>query len=451
MPNIGNKPLCRVKTNISYGSHGQRNLLDAYLPMGAKSLRPGIVFIHGGGWMGGDKASLGWMAEDAARRGFCAFSINYRFSTHGPYPVPFLDVQRAVRWIRAHAGRFRLDPARIGAWGDSAGGHLASLLALTELTESDPKLAKYSSRIRCACDVYGPVDLVDMMNNESAPIVQQLIGRPLQGSEALYRYGSPTHYVHAGAPPFLLIHGTLDDGRRRGSVPWTLSRNFYRQLKNAGVKARLEILKGADHGFGGRPEIIHARKAWDLAVRFFEQTLDHKSPANLGPMMKHYASMVDRMQASRLLPPPARIQQARCPNWKENLGWRQAPFLNNFFFSLHEEIMKTAPAEKLVYFRCRFNCPEPMKVALMFGYDGPVKVFCDGKEVFCDPKGINPIRIDEARAVCECGKGRHEIVFALMTNKGLAWGVCLRIQRVDITQGRAGRKAKRLAVPKLVV
>ena len=105
--------------------------------------RPGVLMVHGGGWIGGDKAQYQKFGEKLAEKGYVAFSINYRLLPYFPHPAQIDDTQRAMRWIRAHAADYHLDPKRIGALGDSAGGHLVSLLGTTDTRDnSDPELAK---------------------------------------------------------------------------------------------------------------------------------------------------------------------------------------------------------------------------------------------------------------------------------------------------------------------
>ena len=113
-----------VKHDVAYGPD-ERHRLDLYLPKG-EGPRPLIVCVHGGGWAGGDKARYRWMGEAFARAGFAAASITYRFAPKSRAPAQMEDVQRAVRWLRSHAGNLGADPGRFGAIGGSAGGHLAS-------------------------------------------------------------------------------------------------------------------------------------------------------------------------------------------------------------------------------------------------------------------------------------------------------------------------------------
>ena len=251
----------RVIRDVSYGADA-RNVMDLYLPeaLAEAGPRPLVVCIHGGGWAGGDKRVYAWLAEALARRGYAAASVTYRFAPAWRAPAQMDDVQRAVRWLRKNAARYSIDPERVGAIGGSAGGHLAAYLALADTRDnSDADLAAYSSRVKCAVDCYGPVDLEAMMQSASAPIVEQFVGKPLQGNEAAYRDASPHFLVKQDPPPFLIIHGTLDVGAARGQVPMEQSVRFHEKLRRAGGDATLLKLDGAGHGFTGSATNKHAR------------------------------------------------------------------------------------------------------------------------------------------------------------------------------------------------
>jgi acetyl esterase/lipase len=214
------------------------------------------------------------MAEDLAGRGFAAATMTYRFWPDWPCPAAIDDAQRAVRWLRRHAGRYGLDPARFAAMGSSAGGHLASYLGLCETRDNnDPDLAAYSSRVQCVGDFCGPVDLVGMMTSASAPIVEGFMGRPLAGAEEEYRRASPFHLVSPGAPPFLIVHGSLDTGETQGQVPIDQSERFAARLKAAGADAAFLCLEGAGHGFATDPATDHARIMWQAVVPFLHRHL----------------------------------------------------------------------------------------------------------------------------------------------------------------------------------
>jgi acetyl esterase/lipase len=263
----------KVVQDVSYGPDA-RNVMDFYLPESGPTPRPLVICIHGGGWAGGNKRVYAWLGEALARRGFAAVSITYRFAPTWHAPAQLDDVQRAVRWLRKNAARYGLDPQRFGALGGSAGGHLASYLALAETRDnSDAALAGYSSRVQCVVDCYGPVDLVGMMRSASAPIVQGFIGKPLAGNEEDYRQASAVSYVQKNPPPFLIVHGTKDVGTSRGQVPIEQSLDFQEKLRQAGGEATLLKLEGAGHGFTGNGSNKYAQETLTAALEFFTKHL----------------------------------------------------------------------------------------------------------------------------------------------------------------------------------
>jgi len=264
-----------VVTDVPYGLHGERNLLDLYLPDESSSPRPLVICIHGGGWSGGGKEAYAWMGESLVSNGFAAASVTYRFWPQWLCPAAIDDAKRAVRWLRASAARFGLDPARFGAIGGSAGGHLASHLGLTNGgEESAPELAAYPSRVQCVVDCYGPVDLVYMMRSASAPIVEGFMGVPLTpATEPAYRQASPFFLIRPGPPPFLILHGTRDDGTQPGDVPVEISVAFHEKLREVGGDSTLLLLEGAPHGFCGDPASEHTQRMWAAALTFFGRHL----------------------------------------------------------------------------------------------------------------------------------------------------------------------------------
>ncbi|HBC86069.1 MAG TPA: hypothetical protein DCZ94_03855 [Lentisphaeria bacterium] len=263
-----------IRRNIAYGPHGERNLLDAYLPRNASRSRPAVIYIHGGGWCHGSKDGFIWHGKDLARRGFAAFMINYRFWPDACYPAAVEDAQLAVRWIRAHAGDFGINPRKIGGMGCSAGGHLGSLLALCGFRfGKNSTLGKYSSRLQCMVDVFGPVDFPAMMESASKPIVEGFIGKSFSTAKSTYLKASPVSYVSKGAPPFLIVHGTEDIGISRGQVPISISASFYTKLRMAGAEACFMTIAGAGHGFMGDHRNPAAKQTWNAALKFFNNNL----------------------------------------------------------------------------------------------------------------------------------------------------------------------------------
>ncbi len=229
-----------------------RTLLDVPYKPGCKSCRldlalpnesrpspfPVIVVIHGGGWIEGDKSSFAsdrfgvpGNIVDFARLGFAAATINYRLAGEAPYPAALDDCRAAVRWLREHATAYHLDPKRIGAYGNSAGGHLALLLALVEDSADRGKPLEQSSRVQAAASDSGPLDLVDQYRQGALrTVVGRFMGGPPDGGrKSLYTQASPSHYISAKGPPLLLIYGEAD-----GQVDVKTADRFVAALSEAG-------------------------------------------------------------------------------------------------------------------------------------------------------------------------------------------------------------------------
>lgn len=239
--------------NVRYGStpDGRPLFLDVFRPKVGAGKRPAVVLIHGGGWARGSKADVRIFGEALAKEGFVAFSVGYRLATRtaNQWPAQLDDVQRAVRWIRAHAAEYNVDPKRIGAFGGSAGGHLAAFLGTRDTRDnSDPALAKYSSRVRCVVDTCGPTDFTDArrpaLYPSTLPLLQQLIGKTQAEAPELYRDASPIAFVDRHSAPFLIFHGTADT-----LVPFEQSERMRSALAKAGVEARLITMLGDGHLF----------------------------------------------------------------------------------------------------------------------------------------------------------------------------------------------------------
>src|SRR5208337_3078994 len=154
----------RVLRDLQYVEHGhERNRLDLYLPEKAEGRLPLVVWNHGGGWVGGSKE--GCPAVPLTTRGYAVASLNYRLSQHAVFPAQIQDCKTAVRWLRANAAKYDLDPEHVGVWGASAGGHLVALLGTTgnvkELEGTGGNLDQ-SSRVQCVVNWFGPSDMARM-------------------------------------------------------------------------------------------------------------------------------------------------------------------------------------------------------------------------------------------------------------------------------------------------
>jgi acetyl esterase/lipase len=235
------------------GGH-ERNKLDLYLPAKADGLLPLILWVHGGAWQGGTKDNP--PALPFLSRGYAVASINYRLSQHAQFPAQIEDCKAAIRWLRAHAKTYNLDPDRIGVWGASAGGHLVALLGTTgtiKELEGNGGNGDQSSRVQCVVDWFGPSDLLKMgeqsgpnsqldHNSPNAPEAK-LVGGAVQENKEAAAKASPVTYVDKEAAPFLIMHGDKDR-----VVPYQQSEELAAALKKAGAPVTLKKIEGAGHG-----------------------------------------------------------------------------------------------------------------------------------------------------------------------------------------------------------
>ena len=244
-----------IERDVEYGRAGDRALkLDLVLPkQPSEKPRPVIVFIHGGGWRGGDKSQgVAGVARFAASGQYVGVSVGYRLSKEAIWPAPIHDCKAAIRFLKANAKKYNLDPERIGVWGISAGGHLVSLLGTSggvKELEGDCGSPEQSSRVACVVDFCGPSDfpaIGKLTGGEAPSAVSQLLGGPIAEKQEAAKAASPITYVTKDDPPFLIVHGTKD-----AIVPLDQAESFYAALKKAGVDATLVKIEGGGHGIGG--------------------------------------------------------------------------------------------------------------------------------------------------------------------------------------------------------
>ena len=242
-----------TNADVVYGvEDGQNLLLDIYRPP-TTGLHPALVMIHGGGWAAGDKSGDKDIATNLAGRvGFVCFSINYRLAPKYPYPAAVLDSARAVRWVRAHAADYGVDPNRVAAWGGSAGGHLVLMLGVIKpddfQTPDDPNKA-LSAKVQCVVDLFGPSDLTRPMEEwppAALPIAYNFMGCKPDEAPDKWAEASPITHVTKDASPTLLIHGEKDE-----LVPLHQSELMKAALDKVGVENQLIVVKNAGHGFKG--------------------------------------------------------------------------------------------------------------------------------------------------------------------------------------------------------
>ncbi|HET8548374.1 MAG TPA: alpha/beta hydrolase [Bryobacteraceae bacterium] len=205
--------------------------LDGWIPETTRS-QAAVVLVHGGGWEAGDKRTyIGPWFETLAQAGIAWITINYRLSGQAKHPAAVEDIEAAVRWVRVNAKRLRIDASRIALMGESAGAHLAMLAAL-----------RGRERVATVVGFYGVYDVPLWVQQRGE--LPRNIGRYLPDSDpATLRATSPVEYVHAKAPPLLLIHGSADKG-----VPSAQSERLCQAARAKGVRCELMVIEGAPHG-----------------------------------------------------------------------------------------------------------------------------------------------------------------------------------------------------------
>ena len=196
-------------------------LMDVYYPESLRSAAPLVIYVHGGGWRGGDKGGVTrWpIVAGLLERGYLFASVNYRLAPQFQFPVMIEDVKCAVRHFRAEAASYGIDPERIGVWGTSAGGHLVALLGTTDGSEGLEGTGGYagvSSRVQAVVDMYGPIDLASLYE-QSGPLMNAVFGAESADAEIL-RLASPHTWASSDDPPVLMIHGD----RRCGCSTWPI-------------------------------------------------------------------------------------------------------------------------------------------------------------------------------------------------------------------------------------
>lgn len=268
-----------IEENITYGKAGDTELkLDLARPQGNGPF-PAIVFIHGGGWSGGNRQAYRGQIQEAARPDYVAATISYRLmkydeakketTTADPiFPAPIHDAKAAIRWVRANAEKYSVDPDRIGGTGASAGGHLSLLVGLTDPAsglEGDSGNCDQSSRVQAVVNVFGPTDMAFCFEKSSVAWIFRLFmgGTPAEAGQR-YNAASPITYVSQDDPPVLTLHGDQD-----ALVPVEQARVLDEKMKAAGASHTLMVFEGQGHGFGGED----AKQAADATWEFFDRHL----------------------------------------------------------------------------------------------------------------------------------------------------------------------------------
>jgi acetyl esterase/lipase len=254
--------------------------LDIYIPPHISYPVPVVVWIHGGGWQGGRKENVNgtWLIQ----KGFAIVSINYRLTDVAIHPAQINDCKAAIRWVKANASKYHFDATKVGVFGSSAGGHLSALVGtsgdVTELEGNVGGNLDQSSRVKAACDWFGPTDFTICTGapsssthcNADSP-EGKLIGGDLRNNPDKCKSASPITYVSKDDPPFLIMHGTLDP-----TVPFQQSITLDSLYRSIGHDVTFIPQPGTGHGGGS----FNADSTKQRVTDFFNRTLMGRTSVN---------------------------------------------------------------------------------------------------------------------------------------------------------------------------
>jgi len=242
-----------VEKGIEYANPDDQHLqLNLARPKTGDGPFPAIVCIHGGGFRAGKRESYDGLIVRLAEQGYVAITVTYRLAPKYQFPAAVHDTKAAVRWVRANAAKYKIDPSRIGTTGGSAGGHLAQFLGVTagvKEFEGDGGNPAESSAVACVVNVYGPSDFTKSYGKsvDAAEVLPLFLGGNLEKARKLHLKASPLYWVTPVAAPTLCIHGTLDKYVAHEQAVWLVDK-----MNAAGAEAELLTLEGAGHGFKGK-------------------------------------------------------------------------------------------------------------------------------------------------------------------------------------------------------
>src|SRR5438270_187394 len=239
--------------NVEYSNpDNQHLLLDIARPSKGDGPFPAILCIHGGGFRAGNRLVYDALCMRLAQQGYVAATVEYRLAPKYQFPAAVYDCKAAVRWLRANASRYHIDPERVGVTGGSAGGHLALFLGVTggvKEFEGDGGDPDQSSKVACVVSYYGPSDFTKSYGHskDAAEVLPLFLGGDLEKAHRRHVEASPLYWVTPDAAPTLCVHGTKDEYVAYEQATWIVDK-----LKAADVEAELLTLEGAGHGFKGQ-------------------------------------------------------------------------------------------------------------------------------------------------------------------------------------------------------
>lgn len=251
------------------GNENAKQKVDLYLPKKRNTDKPlpVVALIHGGGWVNGDRLGYAAAAIQFARTGdYAAVTVGYSLTKEAHWPAQVYDCKAAIRWIRAHAKEYNLDPDKIAVMGSSAGGHLSSLIGTSgDVKELEGDLGPnttFSSRVQCVVNLCGPQDFTQalMFDKDDKPIakddaVSGLLGGTYEEKHTEALAASPVTYVSSDDPPFITFHGTADK-----RVAFLHAEAIHAALKLAGVPSLLVPITDGGHSSVSHPDVIARAK-----------------------------------------------------------------------------------------------------------------------------------------------------------------------------------------------
>lgn len=260
--------------DVQYGTGGGQPLtLHLAMPERVDKPAPCIVVIHGGAWRGGDKSQHTAQIFDFAKQGYVSVSVGYRFCPKHRFPAQVEDVKCAVRFLRANAEKYHIDPDRFGAVGFSAGAHLSMMLGVMgkdDGLEGDGGSAGLSSKVQAVVAFFGPTDFnADDIPPLSVGLLSDFVGVTKDEDQGEREKASPITYVTKDDAPLLIFQGTKDP-----LVPHTQAYKMADAMTAAGVPGRVELLLGAGHGWGWK----EVQRTFNQAIDFFGEQLKHSQP-----------------------------------------------------------------------------------------------------------------------------------------------------------------------------
>jgi acetyl esterase/lipase len=264
-----------IETGVVFGTGGGRDLkCDIYRPPDGASNRCGVLIIHGGGWMQGDRTQLRGYGILLGRKGYTCVACEYRLSGEAKWPAQLHDVKAALRWMRASARTLGIDPQKIAVEGNSAGGHLALMLAATANVpefEGNGGNPGVSTEVAAVVAFYAPALLGASGLPLSGPVAA-LMGAGATHEDVLR--ASPVTYARGDFPPTELFHGTKDE-----LVPVSESLRMFEALRNAGAPVELHAYEGAPHAFDAQPDF--GRQCADIMALFLDRHVVNPRPVAL--------------------------------------------------------------------------------------------------------------------------------------------------------------------------